>query len=607
MKKLLCMVLCLLVLAGCAAAGPEQTTAATEPPQPESPSLVEQGIPWDREGTLLEIPLTVPQGWKYSNMLWFGERMLLWYTDIHLENKGVMGLCLVDLTTGQVAAREEFPVGGSFTPQVLKDSVYLCDNMGGKVTQLGENLQVLHQWQYPSDEGSWFVDENHTLYTFTGEQILMAADLSTGESAALLPQASQVFPAGAVGPSAALEYYDDTTGAVCYGLLDLHTGKLETAPFDGRFSGLSRAGDYWLCTLHNGGYYFGMNDRPFRIRAEDGQLLLLQDGRLLEMPYDGQYLRLYDTGGNLLSQCCLSETGSCYAETQLHWLEQAGGYFFRMWDDSGSTRLMFWDVSKGAEGEDLYLEAVPEPSQAQQVLREKADAMEQRYGLTILLGAECATEFNSFTALQVDDYETVSTALDTLDAALSQYPEGFFRQLRYGNVQGIEIQLVGELTATDDQRLNGSYSAFVEEQWDKNLMVADVYTCYESSYYHEVSHIIDNFLFWDSCQRSGAVFSEEGWMALNPVGFDYAYDYAAEFESFLTAEQENFFIDTYSTVSPTEDRARVMEYAMMEHSGWVFDEKEGMLNKLEYYSQCIRDAFDTTLWPQILPWEQYLN
>ena len=72
-------------------------------------------------------------------------------------------------------------------------------------------------------------------------------------------------------------------------------------------------------------------------------------------------------------------------------------------------------------------------------------------------------------------------------------------------------------------------------------------------------------------------------------------------------KEYGYFVDSYSTINPTEDRARVMEYAMSSYGAWTFEDAKGLTEKLDYYCRCIRQAFDTTGWPEIVRWEQYLN
>lgn len=66
--------------------------------------------------------------------------------------------------------------------------------------------------------------------------------------------------------------------------------------------------------------------------------------------------------------------------------------------------------------------------------------------------------------------------------------------------------------------------------------------------------------------------------------------------------ETGYFVWSYACTFPTEDRATMMESAMSYDAG-TMAWNPGLLNKLKYYSQCIRDCFDTTGWPETLPWE----
>ena len=45
---------------------------------------------------------------------------------------------------------------------------------------------------------------------------------------------------------------------------------------------------------------------------------------------------------------------------------------------------------------------------------------------------------------------------------------------------------------------------------------------------------------------------------------------------------------------------------MIESGEWTFRDSPVLQKKLDYYSRCIRDAFDTTGWKPTELWEQYL-
>ena len=73
----------------------------------------------------------------------------------------------------------------------------------------------------------------------------------------------------------------------------------------------------------------------------------------------------------------------------------------------------------------------------------------------------------------------------------------------------------------------------------------------------------------------------------------------------LIASLRNSITD-YSLTYPTEDRAVLMAAAMCNFA-WDFEPGSGAREKLRYYADCIRDCFDTELWPEITYWEQVLN
>ena len=52
---------------------------------------------------------------------------------------------------------------------------------------------------------------------------------------------------------------------------------------------------------------------------------------------------------------------------------------------------------------------------------------------------------------------------------------------------------------------------------------------------------------------------------------------------------------------------RILALVLMLLKREVFEANPRLLPKLQYYCDCIRDSFDTTNWPQVLPWEQLLQ
>ena len=295
----------------------------------------------------------------------------------------------------------------------------------------------------------------------------------------------------------------------------------------------------------------------------------------------------------------------------LIWQEKLSGYLLLVNDGEGGNRLLFWDIGANTDGEDLQtqsltdLRAVPGGTSADTSLYERAQELSDRFGVEIRIADQCGTEFTNFSCYQVSDYGAVSAGLDILESALSVFPEGFFRQLIYGHIDRVQFQLVGGLTATNGFGGDMGYAAFTDANGSVCRIVLDIYSINTNSVWHELSHAIDRRLAWDAMYRDVALFSEERWLALNPEGFAYSEEYGALRDD-IRPEWYSYFVDDYAMTNATEDRARIFEIAV-ENSGMLFLDAPGRIAKLQYYCDCIRDCFDTTLWPETVAWEAPLH
>ena len=99
------------------------------------------------------------------------------------------------------------------------------------------------------------------------------------------------------------------------------------------------------------------------------------------------------------------------------------------------------------------------------------------------------------------------------------------------------------------------------------------------------------------------------WSELNPAGFSYDEDYAANAlrDSGIYFLGENrAFPSRFSMSFPREDRAEIFAYAMMPGNAELF-RTEVMQKKLAALCTGIREAFGLKGYGQPLPWEQYLT
>ena len=269
---------------------------------------------------------------------------------------------------------------------------------------------------------------------------------------------------------------------------------------------------------------------------------------------------------------------------------------------------MLWCPSAQERGSDVTLALSPLPTGEvlPRELYDRAAELSSRFCVEIRIADQCQLDYNTFQSVSYDDPEKVEKALDILELALARYPEGYLDQLKYSGIQRIRIEVVGSLKPESDADVSKTAEAFSREGSTEYLLVLDGDALNETNIHHELSHIADKRILLNSVLRKDAVFSDEAWMALQPEGFAYADSYtdiSADVEEFYGS---GYFARNYACVSASEDKATMMETAIMARTD-IYDKNPHLLPKLEYSCACIRDSFDTTGWPEVAPWEQLLD
>lgn len=602
MKRFFSAVLCLLLLAGCAAEPqtPPQTQPSVSQDQPGVP-LLDQAT--ESFGNLLSIPNTHVESMTYPEVRLYGNSLLLYeYT---LE--GVLQLKRISLEDGSLLAQAAYPTTPAVTVQIGNGCIGLCDS--GRVQLLNDSLELDQAYDFPPEGESWYLDrEMQTLYLIFPDEGLQCRDLATGQTRWLLDNAAFVQSFGSDADHILFTYTDRTDQKNYTRCLNRSTATLETLPLDGSFLFGTRSGDQWLLRrdIASGAYILSDGQNAVSFTQTEGLVQLLPGRRQL-LIIDGSYreFSLYDTDGHFLSRCTLPQKEHASAGTTLVWSGYWQGYFFLDTYDS-AAHLMFWDISTAQEGESLSMTPLgavqPTVPVMDKSLYQRAQALSQRFGVDIRIAEQCALDYTHYRAEAFSDPQLVGRALDILEMALGHYPEGFFRQLLCGDISQIRIELVGKLQGQENMDTHPeAIGGFAQTGADHYLIVLEGPAMGTQTVYHELTHIIDRRLEWDANLRPQALFSEDAWLALQPQGFRYANSYTEMPDHIAAYENSGYFISRYSLTFPTEDRATLMAEIMSDKT--ILAENPGMAEKMAYYAACIRDCFDTTGWPESTLWE----
>ena len=613
MKRFLSGLLCVCILLSGCAGGPHQLTQTdpletqTQPSAPAVP-LLEQGVAVGESGNLLYIPNDDVEDMICPEVRLFGNGLLL---SSFIRNQYV--LRHISLENGALLGECTIPASPAVKVCIGDGCIGLLDSATNRIHLLGEDLTVQSTQTIEVEGDRWYLNPGlDVLYHFDYDKGLLTRDIQTGQERWLVENAVFTRIIGSETEYLLFEYTDGDSQRTCVRCLELSTGTMEKVPISGSISTGIRRGETWL--LHKAGanreYILIDEGNSSSFTWDQSAVTLLAPRKhLLLTDQSGRNLQLYDIQGRFVSACTLPNAEYATAGTDLVWSGYWDGYFFTDTVE-GACRLMFWDIAPETQGEDLVLTPEEQPHKAQPILEgalyERAEALSEQFGVKILIGEQCESEYSHYNTYHLTNPTVVSDALDVLETSMGRYPEGFFRQLPHGPFEHIQLELVGGLSLKDGTANQpGDAAAFVQEQDGYICIVMDGFLLRPETLYHEFSHVIDRRLSWDATVRADAFYSEEGWLSLQPEGFVYAMSYTDMPEQTRHYLESGYFDSDYSMTYPTEDRATLFAAAMTQAP--LMEESPGMQKKMDYYARCIRDCFDTEGWPEVTAWELILK
>lgn len=235
-------------------------------------------------------------------------------------------------------------------------------------------------------------------------------------------------------------------------------------------------------------------------------------------------------------------------------------------------------------------------SEALEACRVHARAIGDKYGISVLIWEDAA-------AVQPWDYRfepehlapILGKELKLLEQRLAQYPPGVLEQTK-AHFSGLTICLVRQIIGTTDDRSLSNATGIQFFQNGEAYVVITTGKYSEQALYHELYHVMETHILTES---SGL----DVWESLNPAGFTYD-DSQPDADIYLQG-QTRAFVDRYSMCYLKEDRARILENAMLSGRQEVF-RSEYMQRKLSAMCSALREAYGLKKQPEALPWEQYL-
>ena len=228
--------------------------------------------------------------------------------------------------------------------------------------------------------------------------------------------------------------------------------------------------------------------------------------------------------------------------------------------------------------------------------REYAREIGETYGITVRIWEDAV-------AVQPWDYrfepETLVSVLNKelrlLERRLAQYPPEVLKQSQ-SHFTGLTVCLVRKITGAADIGSLASATGLQFFEDNEAYMVITTGAHSEQALYHELYHVMETHILTESTAL-------DTWDSLNPAVF--SYDTEPEDADIYLRGQTRAFVDRYSMGARKEDRARILENAMLPDNREMF-QSEYMQRKLNVMCTAIREAYGLKQHSEILPWEQYL-
>lgn len=608
MKQLIAALLCCLLLCGCG----RKPSAEAMAPAAEStaiPTTLPEGLydpesPLERKfhGAVRAYPLNLSDA---VGMVSFGESLLIFSGDETTN--------LILLTGESLYPAASTGLNFFLDPQdpslVLGGNALSCyDPVSRETLVLDGSLKIVSRIAAPEDLiGTPVLSQDRNTLYYCTENALRAWDLESGIRRTVKEMSHP-------GQSVAGLHWDETIvhcktddGNLFLSAADGHLVR----EYDGEISLVSSDSTY--CAALTLGlspvlvYRSAGNPQILLPETLDGEYRFLRGGlgaiRIWKPSEHQTELEYYDlTTGLRRSVLRLDTEQSPISVTQLK-----EDLYILLYDDAYDCHTVYrWDPAALATNDatpyagDYAADGISLRDQLE-LCRQYASQLGERYGIEILVGPEAA-------AVEPWDYDLeaeiqpalIGRELEALEQALANYPQTVLADTA-ADFSSLKLCLVRSVTGSAE---SGSLDAatgvqFLEGSDAYVVIAAGPYA--RQALYHELFHAMETHILNNS-------IAFDQWEKLNPAGFDYDYSAAAETRDagIYLQPEHRAFIDRYSMTFPREDRARILEYAMLPGNRQLF-QAPILQSKLQTLCDGIREAYNLKKSPETFLWEQYLQ
>ena len=610
------LLILMLVLSGCNTDEPNSTTLGTEPvdttQQPTVPAicLYDEGSRLEKQ-TEGAVCVYAPEGGEVTGIGFLGADIVVFAYD---ENQTTLTRFSGENGMLKAISRRNGRIGTGIGGAVIgNEKIVYFDTELNSCVMLDGTFREMDQIKLPDVVGNPVLSaDQKTVFYYTGAEI-RAMNLQTGIARLVCQTNAQAIELLGL-------LFNDTI--LSCNVVDADGNRY--AAFYSTETGVKQGSDADLLYIADSG-------EDYLVRRIDGPveevLIGGKDGSLHSFANENTENRLHLLpNSNGLVQIGLETAGASLSVYELTQGRGLGSVLLKdvMWvgpmveapdgqhiwlaakePDTGKDILCRWAYAVAGADETVrigtrYTAEAPDADGLAQC-RQLADELEKKYYVEILLHTDLVepADYSFVPEYQVSAYRK---ALQALDTAMAKFPDGFFRIVASSsNSPKLYISLVRAIEPNryDVPDLPSGYQYWIDGSAYMALLVNDEV---EQKFYHELSHAMDTYVYGKSVHY-------DYWKDCNPDGFQYDESYVGyekHADSPHLKGENRAFINAFSMTFAYEDRATVMEYALLDNCAEYFT-SDIMQEKLTTLCQGIRRAFGWRYYEGTFLWEQYLK
>ena len=179
-----------------------------------------------------------------------------------------------------------------------------------------------------------------------------------------------------------------------------------------------------------------------------------------------------------------------------------------------------------------------------------------------------------------DRYEYIDEAIDEITNVFDKLGSDFISLFKHDDYKGIRVIIAKKLLNSEKRSVQEIDGLSFPDKANYNIIITKSDQPFEKIFCHEMMHTIDEHAVNHKYDISGK------WYDYNPIDFSYGVNQYKESNMRYTTSESDvnkaYFVDAYSKINQSEDRARVFENVCYADDVNVIKKHPKILKKAEY-------------------------